>query len=66
MRVCVRRVVGGETSRSMFTKKSDNFCATVQMGASPDQFDSVQSCIQTCIGDDIIWMNSNELKLNTD
>ena len=50
----------------MFTKKSDNFCATVQMDASPDQFDSVQSCIQTCTGDVIIWMNSNELKLNTD
>ena len=59
-------MVGGETSRSMFIKKSDNFCATVQMGASPDQFDRVQSCIQTCIGDVIIWMNSNELKLNTD
>ncbi|WP_419626443.1 hypothetical protein, partial [Thiolapillus sp.] len=35
-------------------------------GASPDQFDSVQSCIQTCIGDVLIWMNSNKLKLNTD
>ena len=34
--------------------------------ASPDQFDSVQSCIQTCIGDVLIWMNSNKLKLNTD
>ena len=33
-------------------------------GASPDQFDSVQSCIQTCIVDVLIWMNSN--KLNTD
>ena len=50
----------------MFIKKSDNFCATVQMGASPDQFDRVQSCIQTCIGDVLIWMNSNKLKLNTD
>ena len=35
-------------------------------GTSPDQFDSVQSCIQTCIGDVLIWMNSNKLKLNTD
>ena len=35
-------------------------------GASPDQFDSVQSCIQTCIGDVLIRMNSNKLKLNTD
>ena len=33
--------------------------------ASPDQFDSVQSCIQTCISDVLIWMNSNKLKLNT-
>ena len=35
-------------------------------GASPDQFHSVQSCIQTCIVDVLIWMNSNKLKLNTD
>ena len=35
-------------------------------GASPDQFDSVQFCIQTCIGDVLIWMNSNKFKLNTD
>ena len=35
-------------------------------GASPDQFDSFQSCIQTCIGDVLIWMNSTKLKLNTD
>ena len=35
-------------------------------GASPDQFDSVQSCIQTCIGDVLIWMNSYKLNLNTD
>ena len=35
-------------------------------GASPDQIDSVQSCVQTCIGDVLIWMNSNKLKLNTD
>ena len=35
-------------------------------GASPDQFYSVQSCIQTCIGVVLIWMNSNKLKLNTD
>ena len=35
-------------------------------GASHDQFDSVQSCIQTYIGDVLIWMNSNKLKLNTD
>ena len=34
-------------------------------GASPDQLDSVQSCIQTDIGDVLIWMNSNNLKLNT-
>ena len=35
-------------------------------GASSDQFNSVQSCIQTCIGDVLIWMNSNKLKLNAD
>ena len=35
-------------------------------GASPDQLDRVQSCIQTCIGDVLIWMNSNKLKLNTE
>ena len=35
-------------------------------GASPDQFDSVHSCIQTCVGDVLIWMNSNKLKLSTD
>ena len=35
-------------------------------GASPDQFNNVQSCIQTCIGDVLIWMNSNKLMLNTD
>ena len=32
--------------------------------APPDQFLSVQSCIQTCI-DVLLWMNSNKLKLNT-
>ena len=31
-------------------------------GASPDQFDCVQSCIQTCIDDVLIWMNSNKLE----
>ena len=35
-------------------------------GAFPDQFNSVQFCIQTCTGDVLIWMNSNRLKLNTD
>ena len=32
-------------------------------GASPDQFDidRVQICIQTCVGDVLIWMNSNKL-----
>ena len=35
-------------------------------GVSSDQFDSVQSFIQTCIGDVLIWMNSNKRKLNTD
>ena len=34
--------------------------------SSPDQFLSVQSCIQTCIDDVLLWMNSNKLKLNTD
>ena len=34
--------------------------------APPDQFFSVQSCIQTCIDDVLLWMNSNKLKLNTD
>ena len=35
-------------------------------GASPDQFDSLKSCIRTCIGNVLIWMNSNKIKLNTD
>ena len=26
----------------------------------------LESCIQTCIGDVLIWMNSNKLKLDTD
>ena len=34
-------------------------------GASPDQFDSVQTCIQRYIGDVLIWTNSNQLNLNT-
>ena len=34
--------------------------------APPDQFLSVQSCIQTCIDDVLLWMKSNKLKLNTD
>ena len=34
--------------------------------APADQFLSVQSCIQTCIDDVLLWMNSNKLKLNTD
>ena len=34
--------------------------------APPDQFLSVESCIQTCIDDVLLWMNSNKLKLNTD
>ena len=34
--------------------------------ALPDQFTSVLSCIQTCIDDVLLWMNSNKLKLNTD
>ena len=32
----------------------------------PNQFDSVQFCLQICNGDVLIWMNSNRLKLNTD
>ena len=34
--------------------------------APPDQFLSVQSCIQICIDDVLLWLNSNKLKLNTD
>ena len=34
--------------------------------APHDQFFSVQSCIQTCIDDVLLWMNNNKLKLNTD
>ena len=34
--------------------------------APPDRFTSVQSCIQTCIYDVLLWMSSNKLKLNTD
>ena len=33
--------------------------------APPDHFVYVQSCIQTCIDDGLLWMNSNNLKLNT-
>ena len=40
--------------------------AELSKGASSDQFDSVQSCIETCLGDVLIWMNDNKLKLNTD
>ena len=47
-----------------YHKYADN--TELSKGASPDQFDSVQSCIQICIGDVLIWMNSNKLKLNTD
>ena len=31
----------------------------------PDRFVSFQSCIQTYIDDVLLWMNSNEFKLNT-
>ena len=34
--------------------------------APPDQFLSVESCIQIYIDDVLLWMNSNKLKLNTD
>ena len=34
--------------------------------APPDHFVYVQSCIQTYIDDILLWMNSNNLKLNTD
>ena len=34
--------------------------------APSNQFLSVQSCIQTCIDDVLLWMNSNKLKLNRD
>ena len=34
--------------------------------APPDQFLSVQSCIQTCIDDVLLWININKLTLNTD
>ena len=34
--------------------------------APPDQFLSVQSCIQTCTDDVLLRMDSNKLKLNTD
>ena len=30
--------------------------------APPDQFLSVQACIQTCIDDVLLWVNSNKLK----
>ena len=33
--------------------------------APPDQFTSALSCIQTCIDDVLLWMNSHKLKLNT-
>ena len=35
-------------------------------GASPDQVDSVQSYIQTCIYDVLFWMNRKKLTLNTE
>lgn len=31
----------------------------------PSQFGTVHSCIQTCIEDVHLWMNSNKLKFNT-
>ena len=33
--------------------------------APPDHFLSVQSCIQTCTDDVLLWVNSNKLKWNT-
>ena len=40
-----------------YHKYADN--TELSKDASPDQFDSVQPCIQTCIGEVLIWMNSN-------
>ena len=47
-----------------YHKYADN--TELSKSAPPDQFLSVQSCIQTCIDDVLLWMNSNKLKLNTD
>ena len=34
--------------------------------APPNDFLSTQCCVQSCIDDILLWMNSNKLKLNTD
>ena len=34
--------------------------------APPSQFHVVQHCVQDCLGDVLLWMNSNKLKLNPD
>ena len=47
-----------------YHKYADN--TELSKSAPPDQFLSVQSCIQTCIDDVLLWMKSNKLKLNTD
>ena len=47
-----------------YHKYADN--TELSKGVFPKQFDSVQFCFQTCIGDVLIWMNSSKLKLNTD
>ena len=72
--VCQSSVLFALYSQPLSDVISDHDCdyhkyaddTELSKGASPDQFDSVQSCIQTCIGNVLIWMNSNKLKLNTD
>ena len=47
-----------------FHKYADD--TELSQSAPPDEFFSVQTGIQTCIGDVLSWMNSNKLMLNTD
>ena len=47
-----------------FHKYADD--TELSQSAPPDEFFSVQTGIQTCIGDVLSWMNSNKLMLNAD
>ena len=46
-----------------YHKYADN--TELSKSTPPDQFTSALSCIQTCIDDVLLWMNSHKLKLNT-
>ena len=47
-----------------FHKYADD--TELSQSAPPDELCSVETGIQTCIEDILLWMNSNKLMLNTD